>query len=261
MKNILNVIFGLLMIATLMGCSETMADEEINMESLELNTKWMGTYKVYDSFPSVELQIIRYEDGSGKYIRKINSNSEENVYEGEFHKITENKVKDESNDVMIMFSDENLMIANFISKEVELSYEKISPLIEEDFKLSNGIYKGMEYDELKTRVAIDKEPELSGGAMNIAEVEKDGILISLQSNTESVEESSVFGYRIKSGNIKTFRGIGIGDSVENVFKLYGERELFGNSSFIKYELGQYTLGFYINDREVKEILCVNNIIF
>lgn len=258
MKGITDALIVTFVFTMLFGCFNNIPEDAIVQETLQLDTKWMGTYKVSDSFPSVELQIIRYEDGSGKYIRRVNSTREDDVSEGEFYKITDNKVKDESNDVMIVFSDEDLMFANFISKAVELSYEKISPLIEEDFKLSNDVYKDMEYNELKTIVTIDEEPELSGGAINTATVEKEGILITLQSNTELLEESSVFGYRVWSGDVKTFRGVGIGDSVEKVFKLYGEKELYGRSSFIKYELGQYLLVFDISDRKVREILCVWN---
>lgn len=260
MKKILNIIVVLLMLFAIMGCSATMAKEDINKETLRLDTKWMGTYRDTESFPSAEIQITRYEDGSGEYIRRINGNGEDKVLEGVFNKITDNKVKDEVNDVIIVFSDNDLMFVNLLEEEVEFFYEKISPLIEADFELSNGVYKGMDYQDLNKVITIQEQGELSVGAMNTATVEEDGLQITLQSNTELIEDSSVFAYRVKSKDIKTFRGIGIGDSVEEVFLLYGEKELFGKSSFVKYEVGQYTLVFDIYDKKVREILCVNNII-
>lgn len=257
MKKTLNAFIIMLTLVMMMGCSDAVAKQKIQQEPLQLDTKWMGTYRAVEHFPSVELQIIRYEDGSGKYIRTISNNAKDNALEGNFIKINENTVKDKTNEVTIVFSDFGL---KFFESEKEFSYEKISPIVEADFKLSNGVQKEMAYSMLKEVVHIEKDIALSGGYMNTATIEQDGLMITLKSNTESIEESSVFGYRIKDGDIKIFRGIGIGSSVEEVFALYGERDLYGKACFIRYEVGQYALVFDITDKKVREILCINTIL-
>ncbi|WP_432402151.1 hypothetical protein [Wukongibacter sp. M2B1] len=254
MARIIYLLKLLMMAAVLMGCSVTDATEAVNQESLKLDTKFMGTYEKVDAFPYTTIEIICYEDGAGKYIRTVYQNGYNEIMEGKFIKVEEAKVKDEDNKVQISFLDASL---TFIQDGNQLSYRKISPIVQDDFKLSNGLRKDMSYIELEENFELSEPLEPLQGPLNMTSVDIDGINVSLHSNTPSVEESTVFGYRIRDGKVKTFRGIGIGSSVEDVFALYEPRPLSEFTTSIEYKVGQYSLIFIIADEKVREIHCMN----
>ncbi|GMQ63839.1 hypothetical protein [Vallitalea maricola] len=256
MRKNLTLLTLTMMIGVLMGRSSAITIEGVNVESLKLDTKWMGTYEEVDAFPYTTLEVIRYEDGTGKYIRTIYQNGFNEVLEGQFIKVEDTKVQDEVNNVGIEFSDYSL---TFKMEDKNLAYKKISPIVQEDFKLSNGLRKDMSYVELKKVFELTETPEGPDGPMNATSIEVEGIFVSLHSNTESVEDADVFGYRVKNGDTKTFRGIGIGSSVDDIFTLYGPRELYDYTTSIEYTVGQYSLIFIIADKKVCEIHCMNTI--
>lgn len=254
MRKIFYLLTLFIPVAILIGCSATDTTEAVNRESLKLDTKWMGTYEEVDASSYTILEITRYEDGSGKYIRTVYQNGYNEVLEGKFTKVEEAKVKDEESKVQISFSDAAL---TFIQDEKQLSYKKISPIVQEDFKLSNALRKDMSYKDLKETFELSEPPQPLSGPLNTTSVDLDGIYVSLHSNTQSLEEATVFGYRVRDGEVKTFRGIGIGSPVEDVFELYEPRKLSEFNSSIEYKVGQYSLIFIISEGKVHEIHCMN----
>lgn len=253
------VLIVLMVFVTLCGCSkseeivekiEETEVEEITYEG-NLDVDITGTYHQQDIHQLITLEIECYEDGRGQYIETTYHNARNEIREGHFE-LDGKTLIDQENSIELKLSENEIM---FCENDETKKFKKESNLIYRDFLLSNGIYRGMPYVELKGLLGLENDPEPPSGQWNYSSFEYNSMHIGLSSNEKNLKDAIVYDYDLTNPDITTFRGIKIGSSIEEIKEKYGYPSSGELSPYKMYQVGQTQLIFDTMDGKVIKIFC------
>jgi hypothetical protein len=151
-----------------------------------------------------------------------------------------------------------IVFGNKTNNEINQKLIAENKLQERDFVI-DGLYINQPIEDVikifGKPIKIQKRPDEFHGVDGLNYYFPDVSIITSEVNKK------VFQINIKSQNIKTFRGIAVGDNEEDVFYYYGKTKKLDNKilryqMYVNYETSdsQYILEFFIQKNKVSEIM-------
>ncbi|WP_430883353.1 hypothetical protein [Fusibacter sp. JL216-2] len=244
------------------GCSFTDKQETIHVSSKTQhhNLSWEGTYQLEDdSYVGTGYIEIDFSDENVfSYDLSIRTSDFKLNEEGFGELGNLNDASDKLRGIEFDLSNEQLTLQ--VTNERHFEFIKTSNLTEEDFVLSNGLHKDMSHIEFMSLFDYKKDIEFDLDGYNVesgmpvfASIKHGEMEVEFQADPEELSNSTVYGFAITDENVKTHRGISIGDSKELLLELYGEPEYIGES-YYGFASGPFFIEFEIVDNCVKTIL-------